>query len=61
MPKIIFTADYEHDFRPLKASCRLYRAAAEPVSVPTPVADAAIAAGCAKYPPKKKAVEDSSD
>lgn len=59
MVKVIFTANYEHDFRPQVGQCRLYQASKKPQSVPRPVADAAIAAGRAEYPAKKSSDEDA--
>ena len=50
MAKVIFTASYEHDFRPAKAVVQTYRASPKPQSVPRAVAEAAIAAGCAEDP-----------
>lgn len=61
MSKVIFTKDFEYDFRPLAAQVRLYRASRKAQSVPRSVAEAAIAAGRAKYPVKSSKTTDEDD
>lgn len=50
MAWVIFTCEFEFDFRPLKAVCQVYQPSPQPQEVTRAVRDAAISAGAGHEP-----------